>query len=379
MRFAFAFLFLIAGSSLYAFDGSRRVFPPDGLPVPATATERDSLLPVRYSNSLNEEVRADLLGAEAIDRSAGDSRKAFNRLLKIWRCRNSIRDRKIRIRLFNDLAGMAARLKLYPLAMQYYYKAVREPVKLQYLSLERTADVPDSLADVDSLMDDVAVWQWTYADTVPFVQADPGLVTPSGPVRGQDVRESFNDGKTVSFYAMLVHVKQPVPGKRKSFTHINNVGHMFITLIKYNRDNSFVCRSFGFYPHKSTIISATPLHPEAASVFKDDAVHEWDEVAGKFITFRTFRKIMDAMAGYDQRAYHLNRNNCTDFGLSMARIGGIGIADAGGKWPLGRGNNPGSAGQSILEGKLANIDANYREPLFVSTNGLARGQIKGHE
>lgn len=142
---------------------------------------------------------------------------------------------------------------------------------------------------------------------------------------------------------------------------------MFITLIKYNEDNSFVCRSFGFYPKKSTILSATPLHPGSASVFKDDALHDWDEVAGKFITFRTFRKVMDAMAGYDQRAYHLSRNNCTDFGLSMARICGISIAAAAGRWPLGKGNNPGNAGQSMLEGKVSNIDTDYQEPLFVST------------
>jgi hypothetical protein len=357
LRFPLTLLFLIvAGKSVYAFGGSRG--------------ERDSLLPVRYSNSQNEEVRAELLDVEAIDRSTGDSRKAFAHLLKIWRRRNAIRDRKIRVMLFNDLAGISARLKLYPLAMKCYYKAVREPEKLRYLSPELTSDVPDSVADIDSLMAGASAQQWTYADTVPGVQAYPGSVIPSEPVRGQDVRESFNDGKTVSFYAILVHVKQPVPGTRKSFTHINNVGHMFITLIKYNGDNSFVCRSFGFYPKKSTILSATPLHPGSASVFKDDALHEWDEVAGKFITFRTFRKVIDAMAGYDQRAYHLNRNNCTDFGLSMARIGGISIADAAGRWPLGRGNNPGNAGQSMLEGKVSNIDTDYQQPLFVSTNRL---------
>ena len=370
MKFSFALLFLIVGSSLYASGGSPRAGLPAGLPVPAIASERDSLLPVRYSNSQNEEVRADLLDAEAIERSTGNSRKAFTHLLKIWRRRNSIRDRKMRIRLFNDLAGISAKLKLYPLAMKCYYKAVREPVKFRYLSLELTSDVPDSVTDIDPLMDGVSAQQWTYTDTVLRVQAYPGSVIPSEPVQGKDVRESFNDGKSVSFYAMLVHVKQPVPGKRRSFTRINNVGHMFITLIKYNRDNSFVCRSFGFYPRKSTILSATPLHPRSASVFKDDALHDWDEVAGKFITVRTFRKLMDAMASYDQQAYHLNRNNCTDFGLSMARIGGISIADAVGRWPLGKGNNPGNAGQSMLEGKLSKIDADYRGPLFISTTRL---------
>ena len=147
---------------------------------------------------------------------------------------------------------------------------------------------------------------------------------------------------------------------------------MFITVIKYNMDNGFVCRSFGFYPKKSNILSATPLHPGSVSVFKDDALHDWDEVAGKFISFRTFRKLMAAMERYDRQPYHLNRNNCTDFGLAMAGIGGIDITDATGHWPLGKGNNPGNAGQSMLEGKLNNIDAGYQEPLFVTANGIQR-------
>jgi hypothetical protein len=178
---------------------------------------------------------------------------------------------------------------------------------------------------------------------------------------------AFEDGKEAATYAVLVEVKQPVPGKRKSFTHINNVGHMFITLIKYNKDRSTVCRSFGFYPRKSTLFSATPFRPHSPSVFKNDAGHDWDEAAGKFISARRFRKIVEIMRSCEGSVYDLNHNNCTDFGLAIARLGGIGIADAAGHWPLGRGNNPGSAGQSLLEGKVSNLDEEDTTPLFVST------------
>ncbi len=366
LKRSFTILLLLSGASLYALGDGPPTVALVGPFVPAGVSGRDSLLPVRYNNRQNEQVGADLLDAEAVERSTGDSRKTFTRLLKIWGRWNSIRDTRIRARLFNDLAGVSAKLKLYPLAMKCYYKAVREPVKWRYEYPELITGLPDSLSDVDSMMGGTSAQQWTYADTIAGPWADPGSVVLSLPVAGQDVRQSFNDGKAFSFYALLVHVKQPVPGKRKSYTHINNVGHMFITLIKYNRDNSFVCRSFGFYPKKATIVSATPLHPGSASTFKDDALHDWDEVAGKFITARTFQKVLAAMAGYDGKAYHLNRNNCTDFGLTMARIGGISIADAAGRWPLGRGNNPGNAGQSMLEGKISNIDSTYSGPLFVS-------------
>jgi hypothetical protein len=106
-------------------------------------------------------------------------------------------------------------------------------------------------------------------------------------------------------------------------------------------------------------------------VIKDDSGHDWDEIAGKFISPRRFRKIIETLQSYDNKAYDLNRNNCTDFGLAMARLGGITIGDTRGHWPLGRGSNPGSAGQSLLEGKINNVDGDYADPLFVSNNNIA--------
>jgi tetratricopeptide (TPR) repeat protein len=388
---------------------------------PAITFKMDSLLPVRNDNSLgndnkqDEEIISDLREIENWYMATGDNQRAFAHLLKILRLRKSIRDGRTRSRLFNDLAGVSARLKLYPLAMKCYYRAIQWNKKIGQPSLRdlitainesrtrgagasdspgaRASDSPDWFPDSNSitppadsaeesadagfLLDSLLCRQWVRPDTSLRIQdqADyAGRTIKSVPVQGEDIWESFNDGKPASSYALLVQVKQPVPGKRKSFTGINNVGHMFITLIKYNKDNSFVCRSFGFYPHKSTLFSGTPIQPGSESVFKNDAMHDWDEVAGKFISFRRFQKIVEVLKRYDQRTYHLNQNNCTDFGLTMARIGGIDIMDTRGSWPLGKGNNPGSAGQSMLQGKLNNIDADYHSPLFVSRNISLGGQ-----
>lgn len=301
----------------------------------------DSLLPVASARIIvgeTERVDAGLLDLEKSYQQTGNSRATLSGLVKLLRLKNPLWSSKLRTRLYNDLAGVSVRLKLYPIAMKCF-------------DYERF--------DPDSVFDS----QLEGLDTTAVVLSD----TESTPVAIQDILAAFDDGKTASSYAILVHVKQPIPGKRKAFTHINNVGHMFISLIKYNRDHSYVCRSFGFYPHKANLLSATPLHPRSPSVVKDDSRHGWDEVAGKFISHVRFKRVLEFLQSYDHRDYHLGRNNCTDFGLAVAGIGGITIADTRGRWPLGKGNTPGSAGQSMLEGKTGNIDAEFSS-LFTADN-----------
>ncbi len=175
----------------------------------------------------------------------------------------------------------------------------------------------------------------------------------------------FDDGKKAVAYAMLFHVKQPVSGKRTIFV-LGNTGHTFITLIKYNADSTYSSFSFGFYPKKRNPLSGTPIEPTAASVFKDDTNHQWDEVLGKFISKRRFDKIMLLVKQYDHLEYHLSNNNCTDFGLKAVELAGINIDGTTGKWPLGHGNNPAITGQSILEGKFTDADTGKTEGLFIN-------------
>jgi hypothetical protein len=337
----------------------------------ATAASKDSVLPVRLIFNLssgNNQVNAELTDIESEYGFTMDNRKAFSRLRKLTSLHIPVWSSILRSRLFNDLAGVSAKLKLYAIAMKCYYSGQHD-LDLPDPACGRPAedDLPDSTFPATGLSASLPV----IAPPSPPVIASPSpmvIAPPSPPVNIGDILASFNDSKTASSYALLVEVKQPIPGKRKSFTHINNVGHMFITLIKYNSDNSFVSRSFGFYPQKSSLLAATPLHPSSPSVVKDDSGHDWDEIAGKFISPKRFYKIIGALQSYDHRVYHLNRNNCTDFGLTMARIGGINIMNTVGRWPLGKGNNPGNAGQSMLEQKLANTDEEFSDPLFVSSN-----------
>lgn len=319
----------------------------------------DSLIVVNDDNS-EFESSEDLARLEE-DYRKSTTPKTMMRLLKKMKVKRAFRNKRYRARLYNDLAIISARLKLYPLAMQYHSQTI------EFNTSDSSTDAAGGLpvttteeADSGSLVLLTAL----NADSLPTNNSAAGTAA-SMPITADEIIQSYEDGKTGAEFALILHVKQPSPGKRKSFTGIDNVGHMFISLIKYNTDHSYVCRSFGFYPDKNNFFAATPLHPAAPPVLKDDALHEWDEAIGKFISHKRFLKIIKLLTKYEGRIYHLNQNNCTDFGLTVASLSGITISNTKGKWPLGRGNNPANAGQSILEGKFRDEDRQAKNELFI--------------
>lgn len=261
----------------------------------------------------------------------------------------AFRNNTLGTRILLDMANISTRLKMYPLAMKFYSQAIRKKGEKgipAFINVQYAADTTGNLRLITADSAEVI-----YQASVP--------VTPSLPVQISDIQCSFQDGKSPAAYAIILHVKQPVSGKRKAFCHINNVGHTFITLVKLNDDNSSVSRSFGFYPAKKSFLSATPVHPGDQAVIKDDVLHPWDETVAKFISEKKFNRILANLEKFSHTRYNLNRNNCTDFGLSEALIGGIDIRETSGKWPLGKGNNPANTGQSLLEKKFETRDAEF--------------------
>lgn len=286
--------------------------------------------------------------------------KTMSKLFRIAGMKKTVRNNKLSIRLLLDLANISTRLKMYPLAMKCYGQAIRIKQEKDFSTYEASQDIKDTINYLRLMI----------ADTLDIIRHSSNPVTESPLVLFSDIQSSFQDGKIASSYAIIVHVKQPVPGKRKAFCHINNVGHTFITLVKINNDNSSVSRSFGFYPAKKAFLSATPLHPFDIAVIKDDAFHPWDETVAKFISEKKFNRILSNLKKFSRERYNLNRNNCTDFGLSEALIAGIDIKEAGGTWPLGRGNNPANAGQSLLEKKFENQDIEFREIFSINQSQI---------
>jgi hypothetical protein len=303
-------------------------------------------------NKADDSVANTLLNTDNSFSKKTLNRKALFHFLHSSSYKKTSRNKKLAGKLYYRLARIFAGMKAYPLAMQYY---------------SSTMTATDEILPGDSLSnnDDTAVVPGNFLEVNgQYVDFRPSN-NNSEPISNTKVITSFDDGKNAVAYAVIIQVKQPMPGKRKAFTHLNNVGHMFITLIKYNADSTAVSRSFGFYPDKENLFSATPLEPVSQSVFKDDELHDWDEIIGKFISAKRFEKIIRLVRHYENRTYHLSNNNCTDFGLYAAEVAGITINATLGRWPLGHGNNPANAGQSILEGKFVNADTGNGEGLFV--------------
>ncbi|GAB3937331.1 hypothetical protein [Mucilaginibacter myungsuensis] len=235
---------------------------------------------------------------------------------------------------YYHLAGAFAKLRLYPLAMKCFIRSIKTD--------DTKTDSLDNLTV--NLKDDENVSRQAK-------KMAKKAEAKSKAINYQRILDNFNDGKSATAYAMLFHVKQPVPGKKKIYVGANT-GHTFITLIKYNTDSTYSSASFGFYPKKDHFLSATPVMPTTSATFKDDTDHQWDQIVGKFISKRKFDKILKLTKEYDNAVYNLNNQNCTDFGLQAANLAGLSITDTKGSWPLGSGNNPALTGQSILEGKI---------------------------
>lgn len=320
----------------------------------------DSLLPeIKYS-SVHASTFLEVLDAENNFRQSGNMKRTMSKLFRIAGMKKEIQNNTLKTRILLDLANISTRLKMYPLAMKYYGRAIR-------IKREKPYSV---YAANQNTIDTINYFQFITSDTSEIVHYPVITVLESPPVLSADIQCSFRDGKTASSYAIIFHVKQPLPGKRKAFSHINNVGHTFITLIKLNDDNSSVSRSFGFYPAKKSFLSATPVHPNDISIIKDDAFHPWDEIVAKFISERKFNRILANLEKFNHEGYNLNRNNCTDFGLSEALIAGINIKETSGRWPFGKGNNPANAGQSLLEKKFENQDPEYPETFSINESKI---------
>jgi hypothetical protein len=286
-------------------------------------------------------------------------RKQLLEYLKQLELGNSVAENQKNNKSLYRFANLFARLKLYPLAMKVFLKTLDRENRKAKKEAEKLSDANDDIK-IGELPINVK------DDSLLNLQAEEAK-TKSKYTNYKRISSTFNDGKPAVAYALLFHVKQPVSGKPKVFV-FSNTGHTFITLIKYNADSTYVSCSFGFYPRNEKILFATPWDPSSASQFKNDAGHKWDEVVGKFISKRSFERILNLTKKYGDLEYHLSNNNCTDFCLKAATLAGLNIPDTKAKWPLGYGSNPGTTGQSLMDDKYNNTDNQPKANIFQSLN-----------
>lgn len=305
----------------------------------------------------------------------GKSHQALVQLHHVLQTKETVEDQILLSHLYNNLAIVLARYNNFTAAMACFYKAGSIETKYnftkrgrRYLSLFRTDANYQNKINEYIINDEIL--ELMVQDEINQKELERTEEIESERIAPETIVEAFLDQKEASHYALALLIKQPIPGQKNTNTGLGEVGHSFITLIKYNKDQSAVSKTFGFYPEEGQLIPVNPVMPKANSVIKDDAYHTWDQLLGKFVTKEQFEKILEYIDHNISNQYHLSDYNCSDFALILAQIGNIKIENTIGKWPLGKGDNPGYIGQSILSGNYFNIDTKTKEGLFTCSNNL---------
>ncbi|WP_166920364.1 hypothetical protein [Flavobacterium poyangense] len=138
---------------------------------------------------------------------------------------------------------------------------------------------------------------------------------------------------------IVIYVDQPKPNKPDAYTLTGDVGHTFIAIQQGN-----IRRVIGYWP-------ATSVHPITSpsdtKAFGNDENHYFDVSISTSINPSQLANIINYTNNTVPKTYNLNTYNCTDFGIAVARLGGLNLNDSYGTWPGGGGSNPGQLGENI--------------------------------
>lgn len=305
----------------------------------------------------------------------GKSHQALVQLHQVLQTKETVTDQGILSHLYNNLAIVLARYNNFTAAMACFYKAGSIDTKYKFtkrgkriLSFFSTTDNYQNIIKEDIVNDEIL--ELMVQDQINQKELERTEEFESEKIESVSIVEAFLDQKEATHYAVALLIKQPIPGQKNTNTGLGEVGHSFISLIKYNKNQSAVSKTFGFYPEEGQLIPVNPVLPTANSVIKDDAFHTWDQLLGKFVTKEQFEKILEYIDHNIANEYHLSEYNCSDFALTIAKLSNIQIDNTVGNWPLGKGDNPGYIGQSILGGNYFNLDTKTKEGLFTCSNNL---------
>ncbi|HLD53973.1 MAG TPA: hypothetical protein VJA82_11760 [Sediminibacterium sp.] len=305
----------------------------------------------------------------------GKSHLALVQLHQVLQTKEAVTDQSILSHLYNNLAIVLARYNNFTAAMACFYKAGSVESKYnatkrgkRYISFFSTNSNYENKIKENIVNDEIL--ELMVQDQINQKELERTEEFESELIQTASIVEAFLDQKEATHYALALLIKQPIPGQKNTNTGLGEVGHSFISLIKYNKDQSAVCKTFGFYPEEGQLIPVNPLMPKANSVIKNDAYHTWDQLLGKFVSKEQFEKVLEYIDHNIDNEYHLSDYNCSDFALTIAQLSSIQIENTVGNWPLGKGDNPGYIGQSILAGKYTNLDSKTKEGLFTCSNNL---------
>ena len=186
------------------------------------------------------------------------------------------------------------------------------------------------------------------------VIATPSVVVyePDTPIA--DLTDFFECFDATQDAVVTIYTTEPNPGSGDANVG-RYCGHTFVSISQ--GANTSV---FGYYPISNWI---SPWNTSGPAVLGDDGSGNENFTAciSTTITGVQLQQIINASTNFTP-TYDLNNYNCTDFGIDIGNLSGLGLPAANGTWLGGNGLNPGALGLYIR---------NLTPPAGVTTNTAA--------
>ena len=290
-----------------------------------------------FTEGLNAQLLPNIEIIRALEESdryiaSGQSQKALIALHKGLQLKDTTESDTLLSHLYNNIAIVLARYNNFTAAMSCFQKAGEIEATYNYKKrgkrfiAQYSYQVNYAKAEAESIISDEILEIMIQAH-INQQTLKPSEEIESEPIDPFSIVDAFLDNKVANHYALLILIKQPIAGQKKTNTGLGEVGHSFISLIKYNEDQSAVNKTFGFYPEAGLLIPVNPLAPKAKSVIKDDSFHDWDQLLGKMVSKAQFEQLLEYIDHNISNHYHLSHYNCSDFALTLAQSAAIEIQD----------------------------------------------------
>ncbi len=165
------------------------------------------------------------------------------------------------------------------------------------------------------------------------------VISPDKPIANMtNYLECFNANQNA---IITMYVDQPKSGYSDAFALTWSgavIGHTFVSITQGSNTSVF-----GFYPSTDDTNTSSPPEPSAMG---DDSGESFDVSISVTVSGTVLQQILQYAIGRPSN-YDLDNYNCSDFGIAIGNLAGLGLPDAYGTWPGGGGSNPGALGQHI--------------------------------
>ena len=172
------------------------------------------------------------------------------------------------------------------------------------------------------------------------------VISPETPIADMvKYLECFDTSKSAT---IAIYADQPKSGSSDAWAATWSgavVGHTFVSIIQ--EANTSV---FGFYPSTDDTRVTSP--PEL-SAMGNDSGESYNVSVSITVSGNVLQQILQYAISYND-TYDLDNYNCTDFGIEIGNLAGMGLPDCYESWPGGGGSNPGTLGQHLRNMTLPN-------------------------